>query len=117
MIEANEIFDNTHRIDYPINLIERQDGSRLENPLEFKMNEEVYWATNGPIDYQERYVDRIVTLDAYQKIVNETFDFCTINNGAEFGCGIYGFLYNYLLPKGTKLVQYDINPVKLLRIP
>jgi len=110
MPDIKEIFGPIYRENYSLDRIEYQDGSRVEDPFARDMDEEVDYTRNCPIDYQRGYIDRLVTLEASRKIVNDTFDFESVDNGAEFGCGIYGWLYNYLLPSGVRWKQFDINP-------
>jgi len=110
MPEVKEIFGPTYKKNFSIDEIYCQDGSKVENPFGLKIDEEIDYARNCPIDYQKCYISRLLTLEASRKIINETFDFQSVDNGAEFGCGIYGWLYNYFLPKEIKWRQFDINP-------
>ena len=110
MPDVKDIFGSTYRENYSLDRIERQDGSRVESPFEVNLDGEINYARNCSLDYQIGYMDRLATLEASRKIVNETFDFKSVKNGAEFGCGMYGWFYNYFLPNGTGWKQFDISP-------
>jgi len=99
-----------YRGNYSLSKIVKFDGSKVEDPFACTIDEEVDYARNCSIYYQEGYQDRIFTLEASKEIIEKTFNFKVIDSGAEFGCGAYGWLYNYLLPQGIKWKQFDINP-------
>jgi SAM-dependent methyltransferase len=110
MPTIREVFGQTHRETFSLDQITRQDGSKVENPFEKDIAGEVTYARDCSIDYQGNYSARLATLEASRKIVSETFNFRSVSDGAEFGCGMYGSFYNYFLPKGIRWRQFDINP-------
>jgi len=109
MPELEEMFGRTYMDDFSIDEIVCQNGTLVEDPFSRDINEEVEHAINSSVDYQNGYMERLITTEASKKLVNDTFDFESVKNGAEFGCGIYGWFYNYLLPEGIRWSQFDIN--------
>ena len=98
---------------YSLKQMEHQDGSKVKNPfIEITIDSEIAYASGLPAESQEDYLlDRLVTLEASRKIINDTLDFSKVENGAEFGSGAYGVFHNYFLPnKNGNWTQFDINP-------
>ncbi|MFH1977824.1 MAG: methyltransferase domain-containing protein [Candidatus Aenigmatarchaeota archaeon] len=72
---------------------------------------ETGWLANDSIDYQHHYrIVRFRIMEAAKKLVRSAFDFSSINQGAEFGSGVRGWLQNFYLPEGLDWRQFDINP-------
>ena len=97
------------RQEYDIKNIISRDGSRIENPFVRTIEEESISMSTLPFENQRSWIaHRIATLDATRKIVNDTFNF-NGKSDAEFGCGAYGWFYNYLLCDKADWSQFDIN--------
>ncbi|MBI4176128.1 MAG: methyltransferase domain-containing protein [Candidatus Aenigmarchaeota archaeon] len=105
----------TRRENYDFSKMKHHDGGKVENPLDFDLEAELDYAANGSISYQNGYPSfSIHTLRASRNVVREAFDFSSVRNGAEFGCGAYGRLYNYFLPRNSGWRQFDINQKAVL---
>jgi SAM-dependent methyltransferase len=110
MPHIKDVFGYTRMTEFSIDEIRLDDGTRVKNPFERNIDEEVESAKSSNLRYQIPYIQRLYTNEASKGIVNGSFDFSTVEDGVEFGCGMYGWLYNYLLPDGVGWKQYDINP-------
>jgi len=97
----------SHKRDYSPEEITFQDSSKPSNPY-ISMSEEVNDMKNRSFYSQKTWIPmRLATLNSSRKIVKETFDF---ESGIEFGCGVYGWFNNFLLPEKINWKQFDINP-------
>lgn len=86
------------------------NGLKPIDPLNISLEDEVKFAREFPIENQKAWIlERLGILDAQKEIVTESFDFCD-KSVAEFGCGAYGYFYNFLLSKRKNWIQFDINP-------
>ena len=105
MIDIN----NTYKDTYFLENIEDLDGNRIKDPYDtITIENEVANARFLSIENHGGFLARrIAVLDAYREIFNEEFKF---KSGVEFGCGAYGWMYNFLIPKSIDWTQYDINP-------
>ncbi len=100
----------TYYREHSIGSVKTCDG-RVLAPSEYTMESETAYAKSIPVSHQKGYVPyRLATLGASRRIVARTFDWESVSEGAEFGCGAYGCFYNMLLPRKMKWKQFDINP-------
>ncbi|MBI2042874.1 class I SAM-dependent methyltransferase [Candidatus Pacearchaeota archaeon] len=104
MIELPQTNLTTYRIEDTL----FSDGFKMKDPRDYFIGRETSFSKNNSLNRQKEWIPmRLGTLEASREIVKETFpEGC----GAEFGCGAYGWFYNYLLPEGRRLIQFDINP-------
>ena len=110
MPSIREIFGETYREDFPLDKVTWKDGAKLKNPFSPHIKRELSYIRRRDMDYQSDYLKRLLTLEASRKIINGAFDFKEAGRCAEFGCGMYGTLYNFLLPEVVGWKQFDINP-------
>lgn len=95
---------------YLLNNIENSEGRRMQDPFAFSRQEEDRDVIGRSVGFQDYFPSlRMLTLHAARSIVSETFDFTTIERGAEFGAGCYGWLFNHLLSPGVNWTQFEIN--------
>lgn len=101
---------NTRLLDWALEEMRYQDGSKPADPFDLSVESESRNAGERDFSTQIYWMfDRLLVLDAQREIVGQTFDFKE-KNVAEFGSGAYGWFYNFLLSERKKFRQFDINP-------
>lgn len=110
MVVVTAIPKNSYEGIFKFGELKNRTGKKIKDPFNLTIEDEYDFSKNDGFDAQPTWIGpRLTVLNSLREIVQESFDF-NGKKGAEFGCGAFGWFYNFLHPTRSNWIQFDINP-------